>query len=152
MKEFIEKLIGRLEELQKLNYEAYETAQWNNDKIMYINASNAYANAITEVNQLAEEYKHCTLCHLQSPCEYQNENAILPNELLADKNGWIACSERLPKEREYYLVSDGQSTFIAEYADYKWTYHCSDTDETYDCSKEVIAWQPLPSKYEPKGE
>lgn len=56
MKEFVEKLIEKLEELQKLNYEAYETTQWMNDKIMYINASNAYTNAITIVNELAEEY------------------------------------------------------------------------------------------------
>jgi len=83
MKQFIDKLIERLEELQKLNYEAYETVQWNNDKIMYINASNAYANAITEVNQLAEEYA---------------------TDINVASNGWIPCSERLPEEEDVYIV------------------------------------------------
>ena len=47
----VEKVVAELEELQKTNYEAYETAQWNNDKIMYINASNAYSNALTIVRK-----------------------------------------------------------------------------------------------------
>ena len=140
MKEFIDKLIRRFEE------EPVENIMAGKD---YLISGNAIPTerVISIVKELAEEYNQCDLCYLGSPCEYQNENAMMPNELLADKNGWIACSERLPEEREYYLVSDGQSTFIAEYADYKWTYHCSDTDETYDCSKEVVAWCELPAPY-----
>ena len=77
MKEFIEKLIGRLEELQKLNYEAWEVARFFPDKCGYINTANAYANAISIVNQLAEEYN----------------------------NGWIPVSSGNPKETGLYQVT-----------------------------------------------
>lgn len=77
MKEFVDKLIKRLEELQKLNYEAYEVARHIPDKIGYIHTSNAYANAIGIINQLAEEYN----------------------------NGWIPCSERLPEIDGGYICT-----------------------------------------------
>ena len=51
------------------------------------------------VNQVAEEYKHVTTCYLQSPCEYQNE------DIRVDENdGWIPCSERLPKVETEVLI------------------------------------------------
>ena len=84
--------------------------------------------------------------------------------------GWIACSERLPEESGYYLVtyhdwSDGN--FLPKYDDtyvrrlhYQisehfvgWNYPKNVDDRAEnDCHKEVIAWQPLPLPYQPKGE
>lgn len=61
MKEFIEKLIGRLEENSFLL-----TFNFESEKYLKLNKSKEI------VNQLAEEYKHCDLCYLGSPCEYQN--------------------------------------------------------------------------------
>ena len=92
-------------------------------------ASSAYGRAIEIVNQLAEE---------------QN-------------NGWIACSERLPKDeelsqrKEVIVQNRYGEIFTAQY-----TYNCPKTRK--DFFKEycvvpyVIAWQPLPQPYQPKGE
>ena len=80
-------------------------------------------------------------------------------------NGWIPCSDRLPEESGYYLVtyhdwSDGN--FLPKYDDtyvrrlhYQisehfvgWNYHKNVDDRAEnDCHKEVIAWQPLPEPY-----
>ena len=80
-------------------------------------------------------------------------------------NGWIACSERLPEESGYYLVtyhdwSDGN--FLPKYDDtyvrrlhYQisehfvgWNYPKNVDDRAEnDCHKEVIAWQPLPEPF-----
>ena len=79
--------------------------------------------------------------------------------------GWIACSERLPEESGYYLVtyhdwSDGN--FLPKYDDtyvrrlhYQisehfvgWNYPKNVDDRAEnDCHKEVIAWQPLPEPF-----
>ena len=81
------------------------------------------------------------------------------------KGGWIPCSERLPKESGYYLVtyhdwSDGN--FLPKYDDtyvrrlhYQisehfvgWNYPKNVDDRAEnDCHKEVIAWQPLPEPF-----
>ena len=80
-------------------------------------------------------------------------------------NGWIPCSERLPdlhrvdmeSEGEYYIISDsvivtdGERICIAEY-------EIDDGDRvgwsSCECeeTEAVIAWQPLPPIYHPKGE
>ena len=79
--------------------------------------------------------------------------------------GWIPCSERLPEESGYYLVtyhdwSDGN--FLPKYDDtyvrrlhYQisdhfvgWNYPKNVNDRAEnDCHKEVIAWQPLPEPF-----
>lgn len=58
MTEFVEKLIDRLEKASRTMMPVIPTEE-----------------AIKIVNQLAEEYKHCALCYLGSPCEYQNAEA-----------------------------------------------------------------------------
>ena len=78
MKEFIEKLIGRLEEYQENNTQCkssddYELGQFN-----------ACEYAIEIVNQLAEEYRQ---------------------DLDKNSQGWIPCSERLPDKEGEYLVT-----------------------------------------------
>ena len=98
---------------------------------------NAYKKCIEIVNEVAEEYN----------------------------GGWIACSERLPEESGYYLVtyhdwSDGN--FLPKYDDtyvrrlhYQisdhfvgWNYPKNVDDRAEnDCHKEVIAWQPLPEPF-----
>ena len=56
-------------------------------------------------------------------------------------NGWIPLSERLPENVDFVLFSnkDGEvETCTTEYF--------------YDYRDEMIAWQPLPEPYQPKGE
>ena len=90
---------------------------------------------------------------------------IVKQEAEQYNNGWIACSERLPEESGYYLVtyhnwSDGN--FLPKYDDtyvrrlhYQisehfvgWNYPKNVDDRAEnDCHKEVIAWQPLPEPF-----
>ena len=90
---------------------------------------------------------------------------IVKQEAEQCNNGWIACSERLPEESGYYLVtyhdwSDGN--FLPKYDDtyvrrlhYQisehfvgWNYPKNVDDRAEnDCHKEVIAWQPLPEPF-----
>ena len=127
MKEFIEKLIGRLEE-QKEKYKEIrnnthciitETSECDSCRAdHYLKARlKCIDRTIEIVNQLAEEYN----------------------------NGWIPCSERLPKKDGYYLIttSDGEYD-IREYG-------CS-KGFGWDGFERVITWQPLPEPYQPKGE
>jgi hypothetical protein len=110
------------------------------------------------VNDLAEEYKQCALCYLQSPCEYQNENVEMPVEYW--ERGWIPCSERLPEIGTCVIVAIGTGYVCDEVLIYDYThsnakepcFHKWD-DEMWKCyTPKVIAWQPLPAPYNPKGE
>ena len=47
-----ERVVEQLEELRKTNYEAWEAATYIPDKIGYISAANAYANAIEIVKEV----------------------------------------------------------------------------------------------------
>jgi len=63
---------------------------------------------------------------------------------MIDEKGWTPCSERLPNETGYYLVtvkSEEGKIVGAHYWD-----EDADADE-YDCEHEVIAWMPLPEPY-----
>lgn len=137
MKEFIEKLIGRLEEISVENtcsdcpYKAKcdEVQEHINDETTDLCGATIKALSIEIVNQLAEEYK----------------------------GGWIPVSERFPDTDEYILLSfsnfsvplvgrweedeDGGAFYVG--------------DETETCVSQDIfvnAWQPLPAVYQPKGE
>ena len=79
--------------------------------------------------------------------------------------GWIACSERLPEESGYYLVTYhdcSNGNFLPKYDDiyvrrlhYQiserftgWNYPRNVSNRVeHDCHKEVIAWQPLPEPH-----
>lgn len=149
MKEFIEKLIARLEEV---SIPIFDEDTEMESKVIFTDISKNIAN------QLAEEYKQCTLCYLQSPCEYQNEDAKLQDELLADKNGWIPCSERLPEidgntsDTVLVCTIDGFQHMAFWCADEKWRYCESGMIKNPMEWAEIIAWQPLPEPYKPKAE
>ena len=120
----------------------------------------------TEVLTLIEEIK----CNDDIPKNYGTLLDIMRmirNMPTVDNtdNGWIPCSERLPEESGYYLVtyhnwSDGN--FLPKYNDtyvrrlhYQisehfvgWNYPKNvDNRAENDCHKEVIAWQPLPEPF-----
>ena len=71
--------------------------------------------------------------------------------------GWIPCSEEMPPLRErvlltVYVECGYFNVEIAEYfGDYDWLF--DDDCYSYTSAKwEVIAWQPLPEPFKPKGE
>lgn len=123
MKEFIEKLIGRLEE-KVVNRTFDESIKTKNL---------AYKEAIEIVNQLAEEYRQ---------------------DLDKNSQGWISCSERLPEKNGMYLVTQKRYSLdtrrmIGIETDYV-QFSCGEWCRARFL--EVIAWQPLPTPYQPKGE
>lgn len=134
MKEFVEKLIGRLEEEK----EAYS------DTTYY---ALGVGSVIKIVNQLAEEYKEkdCSKCSRRS--WYQKGYADAERN-----NGWIPCSERLPDDfmsMAYLTTVKGHFYPEVKYycvANHKWYSNERTTKEV-----KVIAWMPLPVAFQ-KGE
>lgn len=132
MKEFIEKLIGRLEE-QKTRYREIR--------------KNTYCRR-TEM----DDCDSCRADHyLDARLEGINKAKEIVNQLAEEyKGGWIPCSERLPDTEDYVLVNgtgNYEGVFIAYYEQEaeKWRY---DTDEGIYYYIDVIAWQPLPELYQ----
>lgn len=106
-------------------------------------------DALSIVSEVEAEYtkERCTRCYLGSPCEYQNEDVRIPDEL----TGWIPCSERLPKIRQDCLVTVKYSGFLGMHGFWVKTGHMeAENDWCGDCfGGTVIAWMPLPSPYKP---
>lgn len=74
-----------------------------------------------------------------------------------EEHKWIPCSERLPKEEEDFLVTDGESMAVGYYrqdakawdsADFGWI---ENREKGYGINK-VIAWMPLPEPYAERRE
>lgn len=166
MKEFIDKLIGRLEE------------EKNKFVGMYTDYAeglvDAYENSLEIVNGIAEEYKekeycwqtcgateHCKECrrlgngdidyyesigeYINTSTEHINCSTDTSTKLFGNSEqvngGWIPCSERLPKQNEEVLASllvNGKPLVMEITYDHTWL------DD--DLSK-LIAWMPLPAPY-----
>ena len=91
---------------------------------------------------------------------FRNAIAIVDQAAAEYNNGWIPCNERLPSKEEFleaYCRNKYGAEFIVmiEGANKPTTlYLTSDGFWVDDCRNvhEVIAWQPLPEPYQPKGE
>lgn len=157
MKEFVEKLIGRLEELQ-------------NDK--YYDGSDRFSAMEKLVFDICIEY----INHLAEECKPQlNDNDLMIVESLPSlypmkefeekalkrvigcakkeyNNGWVPCSERLPEKYGEYLCCDTYGNFILGFPSE------SDTSDTgfiveteHEYCYDIIAWMELPEKYKEKN-
>lgn len=163
MKEFIEKLIGRLEELNLDGIRMIEDGKYELIR---------KKEAISIVNELTEEYNTSTdtsrECNkaldslhkkiLKSRFAEEVTEAEVKALVEAKSNGWIPCSERLPQESEpvgtlcqvvNVMLKNGivTSGWCNRYLE-KWyvlDHHC-DYPLPYEY-KDVIAWQPLPASY-----
>ena len=173
MNEFIEKLIGRLEEISVENtcsdcpYKAKcdEVQEHINDETTDLCGATIKALSIEIVNQLAEEYINCST-----------------DTSTNTSSGWIPCSERLPeRENKYGWVSCIVSVIRTHYPTSTYDICDSPYDENivmhanYDVSQKiwhlecdeqlnaligiedaplnsdyVIAWMPLPEPFTPK--
>ena len=165
MKEFVEKLIERLEE--------YPHAKYKDD---YGKGFSCAINlAIENVNQLAEKYEDCVkMC--SKDCEvYDKENHYCPKwckviretveelkeyynqDSTKNNQGWILCSERLPEidnKAEFY-----QTVIVTKnkYGEVGFGFHdgvdwyvFNDYTTEWDKYKNIKAWQPLPEPYKPE--
>ena len=114
---------------------------------------NASADALEELQQIADHYEQTAKDYWKEACEYKRRITDAPNK-------WIPCKERLPESNGKYLVTwDGLSGYT--YVDIL-SYGYADDAETnpfwyfYDSEygecihDNVIAWMLLPEPYEPK--
>ena len=69
-------------------------------------------------------------------------------------SGWIPCSEQLPDYGESVLVSFNKAIqpLIATFYENDAWKMLQGVNELINITNEVIAWQPLPQPYQPKGE
>jgi len=130
MKEFIDKLIEKLEELKKIEQnrsddcdeEGYGDAEQIFDDGRSQGRYEQTRKIISIVNELAEEYKdkvmidgqycwqtcsateHCKECNrlCNGSIDYYENYDFMAEEY---KGGWIPCSERLPEKAGKYLVT-----------------------------------------------
>ena len=130
MKEFIEKLIGRLEEIPVENrccecphrQKCDEVQENINNEHTDLCGATIKALAVEIINQLAEEHN----------------------------NGWIPCSEVLPEvSGEYYtyVYYDGHYMHSVDEID------CDGMIKKWNCASDyqILAWKPV-APYQPKGE
>lgn len=125
MKEFIEKLIERLEEQKS------DLTTWSEDKAFEIGIE----TAISIVNQLAEEHEREV---------DQTDYANIELYAFWKKHQWIPCSERLPCYYDNVLVctkNGGRTIAHIKHTPIEWV------DMYANKIDGVIAWMPLPEPY-----
>ena len=131
MKEFIEKLIGRLEEISVENtcsdcpYKAKcdEVQEHINDETTDLCGATIKALSIEIVNQLAEEYRQ---------------------DLDKDSQYWIPTTERLPEKNAIVLTCD-KDGWISVKVNMPYAGVKNDFESGY-----YTAWMPLPEPFTPK--
>lgn len=167
MQEVFEKIIEKLEELKKCGTKHYEDGE-------YIYTSPDYDHetlnkTIKIVKQEAEQYNESLMVELLdakqncgedsdcSDCIFgKTADRCFLQELQIEErnNGWIPCSERLPEGGKTYLVTNAES--FGQYHTYKGWYDGEHKiwhmEGNFERKMNVIAWQPLPQPYKPKGE
>ena len=158
MQEVFEKIIEKLEE-EKMSY-FLTIANTGDEKLDYAyeQVGDALDNAIEIVKQEAERYEECYKdC---GDCEaYEKEKHYCPKfcnviketvkEIEANHNDWISCSERLPKYGEVVMCSCTNSGITISCITHKGV---KPSKSVRFGQHSVIAWQPLPLPYQPKGE
>ena len=121
MKEFIEKLIARLEELK--------------DDVVDDKCP-------VEKNSLECEKEYaCETCYLTKAINIVNELAEEYN------NGWTPCSERLPEGNKGVLVCTNAGQIDVDY----YGEYIKDFIGLKGTEQYAIAWQPLPQPYKEEG-
>lgn len=127
MKGFVEKLLNELNYQKEYNQIVYDAKpRTEHEKDLNAVLKSTYDSAIRIAKRLAREYS------------VGEENA---------HTGWIPCSEKLPNKDMWCLATfeNGNVDKIQYLASQKWW-----NGEMGD--NRVIAWQPLPAPYQPKGE
>ena len=97
----------------------------------------------------------CRICVVDDAIEIVKQEAekFVPDTNVGN-NGWIPCSEKLPELRQDVLVTVKYTGFMGMHGYWIQTGHMeAENDWWGNCAGgEVIAWQPLPEPYQPKGE
>ena len=137
MQEVFEKIIEKLEEYEYENLVEHDSEMANHCK------------------QDCNDVSDCTLCVWDKAIEIVKQEAekFVPDTNVGN-NGWIPCSEKLPELRQDVLVTVKYTGFMGMHGYWIQTGHMeAENDWWGNCAGgEVIAWQPLPEPYQPKGE
>lgn len=161
MNKVFKKIIEKLKE-EKMSY-FLTIANTGDEKLdcAYEQVGDALDKAIEIVKQEAaayeECYKDCGDCeaynkekhHCPKFCKVIKETV---KEIEENHNGWIPCSEHQPEEAGTYNVTayDGR-TLRSTHA--KWQPRLKSWNLTGTMAYwKIIAWQPLPQPYQPKGD
>ena len=91
------------------------------------------------------EHEKCNGCGL-TDCKNRNKIWFGVSD---DNNGWIPCSERLPEYGEVVMCSCTNSGITISCITHKGV---KPSKSVRFGQHSVIAWQPLPQPYQPKGE
>ena len=156
MQEAFEKIIEKLEERTSFisdckKYGNKDSEQQKNSysTMMMYEVADLVDDLVEIVKQEAEQYstKNCSECSRRK--FYQIGYAEGKKY-----SGWIPCSERLPEDGETYLVTNAES--FGQRHIYKGWYDVEHKiwhmEGNYEIKMNVVAWQPLPQQYQPKGE
>ena len=137
MQEVFDKIIEKLEEYEYENLVEHDSEMANHCK------------------QDCNDVSDCTLCVWDKAIEIVKQEAekFVPDTNVGN-NGWIPCSEKLPELRQDVLVTVKYTGFMGMHGYWIKTGHMeAENDWCGNCAGgEVIAWQPLPEPYQPKGE
>ena len=160
-KEF-EKIIEKQEELfQDLNVievlshvDFDSTIQNSLDNFLKAVTNEAIEIVKQEAEKYEECYKDCGECeaynkekhHCPKLCKVIKETV---KEIEENHNGWIPCSERLPKYGEVVMCSCTNSGMTISCITHKGV---KPSKSVRFGQHSVIAWQPLPQPYQQKGE
>ena len=127
MKEFVDKLIERLEELPTKAINRYKGGAFGNyvGKNHYIDKR----KTIDAINELAEEFA--------------------TDINVGNKDGWIPCSERLPETNESVLcwakstARGGDVCFVGSCHNGFWFLQSSADTHSFPGQYVIVAWQPI---------
>lgn len=134
MKEFIEKLIDRLEEESDYEPIDYDYCDMScSDEEHFISTH----KAIQIVSQLAKEY--------------------VPDTNAGNKDGWIPVEERLPDSNKYIMLSFSNFSLLAigryEEDSEGGAFYIGDEEESCVAQDMFVnAWRELPEPYKAEGE
>lgn len=101
-------------------------------------------------NNKNHKYENCIDCALANAPTVKPETLQNLTKPYNNFEGWIPCSERLPENRNVYLVTLARGIVTTELYD-----NGFDEDRTsghHHPKNTVIAWMPLPSPYQPESE
>ena len=120
MKEFIEKLISRLEE-----YEDSHLIEHDSEESLHCQKNE-------------DDWCNCRNCLI---CVWDKAKAIVKELAEEYKGGWIPVTERLPGNKTNVLICNGE---FVHYALFEYGHFSNDYGLWY---KSVTHWQPLPEPY-----
>ena len=151
MNKVFEKIVEKLEELHERYINQYGAVGGNP---MAFSVKECMKIVKQEAEKYEECYKDCGDCEA-----YEKEKHYCPKfcnviketvkEIEANHNDWISCSERLPKYGEVVMCSCTNSGITISCITHKGV---KPSKSVRFGQHSVIAWQPLPQPYQPKGE